>query len=152
MLKIDYGEIHCVKCIVCSTMKGKDVILGPKFDTLEKHAKKTKAIWNMPHLGKKQGELYVNKKCSHVKNEWPIYNKIISQLLNMWFKEVWRGEKKKKATICHSFAYATTWQTYVKVWSYEIVIFFSKCSYEPRESLEWLYWLGNGQMSTQASD
>jgi len=25
-------------------MKGKDVILGPKFDTLEKHAKKTKAI------------------------------------------------------------------------------------------------------------
>jgi hypothetical protein len=43
-------------------MKGKDVILGPKFDTLEKHARKTNAIQNMPHLGKKQGEFYVNKK------------------------------------------------------------------------------------------
>jgi hypothetical protein len=50
-------------------MKGKDVILGPKFDTLEKHAKKTKAIRNMPHLGKKQREFYVNQKCGHAKNE-----------------------------------------------------------------------------------
>jgi hypothetical protein len=62
MLKSDYGEIHRVKCIVYSIMKGKDVILGPKFDTLEKHARKTNAIQNMPHLGKKQGEFYVNKK------------------------------------------------------------------------------------------
>jgi hypothetical protein len=69
MLKSDYGEIHHVKCIVCSTMKGKDVILGPKFDTLEKHVRKTKAIRNMPHLGKKQREFYVNKKCNNAKNE-----------------------------------------------------------------------------------
>jgi hypothetical protein len=54
-------------------MKGKDLILGPKFDILEKHARKIKAIQNMPHLGKKQGELYVNKKCSHVKNEVTYY-------------------------------------------------------------------------------
>jgi hypothetical protein len=28
-----------------------------------------KVIQNMPHLGKKQGEWYVNKKCNHAKNE-----------------------------------------------------------------------------------
>jgi hypothetical protein len=29
----------------------------------------TKVIWDMSHLGKKEGELYLNKKCSHAKNE-----------------------------------------------------------------------------------
>jgi hypothetical protein len=32
---------HCMKCIVCLNVKGKDVILGPKFDMLEKHMEKT---------------------------------------------------------------------------------------------------------------
>jgi hypothetical protein len=50
-------------------VKGKDVILGPKFDMLEKHAGKTKAIRNMPHLGKEEKKFYVNKKCSHAKND-----------------------------------------------------------------------------------
>jgi hypothetical protein len=44
MSKNDFSEIHRVKCIVCSIAKGKDVILGLKFDTLEKHVRKTKAI------------------------------------------------------------------------------------------------------------
>ncbi len=57
-----------MKCIACLDVKGKDVILGPKFDMLEKHEGKTKTIQNMPHLGKKEGEFYVNKKCSHAKN------------------------------------------------------------------------------------
>jgi hypothetical protein len=39
-------------------MKGKEVILGPKLDTLEKHARKTKAVSDMPHLGKKEKEFY----------------------------------------------------------------------------------------------
>ncbi len=50
-------------------VKGKDISLGPKSDTLEKHARKTKAILDMPHLGKKEGEFYVNKKCTHAKNK-----------------------------------------------------------------------------------
>ncbi len=29
----------------------------------------------MPHLGKKQGEWYVNKKCNHAKNEIAYYKK-----------------------------------------------------------------------------
>ncbi len=42
--KNDFGEIHCVKCIVCSIVKGKDMILGLKFDTFEKHVGKTKVV------------------------------------------------------------------------------------------------------------
>jgi len=36
------GKTHYIKCIVYSTMKGKDMILGPKYDILAKHARKTK--------------------------------------------------------------------------------------------------------------
>jgi hypothetical protein len=35
MLKSKIGEIHCVKCMVYSFVKSKDVILGPKANTLE---------------------------------------------------------------------------------------------------------------------
>jgi hypothetical protein len=55
-------------------VKGKDVILEPKANTFEKHVKKTRAIGNMLHLGKKQGKWYVNKKCNHGKNE-VVYSK-----------------------------------------------------------------------------
>ncbi len=52
MFKSDFGDIDHVKCNLCSNMKGKEIILGPKSNTLEKHEGKTKAIWDMP-LGKK---------------------------------------------------------------------------------------------------
>jgi hypothetical protein len=67
-----------VKRIVCLAMKGKDVILGLKYNTLLKRARKTKVIWDMSHLGKKQGELYLNKKCSHPKKIQHIFNIIIN--------------------------------------------------------------------------
>jgi hypothetical protein len=65
MVKSEFGEVHMVKCIVCSFLKGKDVIMGPTFDTFEKHATKAKAIHNMAHLGKKKGEFYIKMKCNH---------------------------------------------------------------------------------------
>jgi len=37
-------EVHHVKCMVCSFVKGKDVILGPKVNTLEKHAWKIRVV------------------------------------------------------------------------------------------------------------
>ncbi len=46
---------------VCLTMNKKDMILGSKFNTFEKHARKIKMVSNIPHLGKKQGKFYVNK-------------------------------------------------------------------------------------------
>jgi hypothetical protein len=53
MLRNKSGEVHCVKCLVCSFVKGKDVILGPKANTLEKHVGKTRVVQDMPHLAKK---------------------------------------------------------------------------------------------------
>jgi hypothetical protein len=44
MLKSEIGEVHHVKCMVCSFVKGKDVILKPKVDILKKHERKTKVI------------------------------------------------------------------------------------------------------------
>jgi hypothetical protein len=34
MFKSDHGKINCVKCVVCSIVKGKDVILGSKLFVL----------------------------------------------------------------------------------------------------------------------
>jgi hypothetical protein len=53
MLRSEIGEIHHVKCLVYSFVKGKDVILGSKTITFEKHAWKTRVVREMPHLGKK---------------------------------------------------------------------------------------------------
>ncbi len=43
MLNNDYGEVHHVKWIVYSIVKGKDVIFGQRYDMLEK---KEGAIWH----------------------------------------------------------------------------------------------------------
>ncbi len=69
MMKNVSSEIHKVKSIVYSTVIGQDVMLGPKSNTLEKHTRKIKVVQDMFHLGRKQREFYVNKKCNHVKNE-----------------------------------------------------------------------------------
>jgi hypothetical protein len=53
---------------------------------------KTKVVRDLPHLGKKQGEWYVNKKCNHANNEVVYSKKIVSQLLNK-FKEGLRGSR-----------------------------------------------------------
>jgi hypothetical protein len=49
MFKCDYGEINYVKCIGYLVVKGKDINLCPKFDTLENHVGMTKTIQDKPH-------------------------------------------------------------------------------------------------------
>jgi hypothetical protein len=44
MLTSATQKVHCVKYLVCSFVKGKDVILRPKANILEKHAGKTRVI------------------------------------------------------------------------------------------------------------
>jgi len=68
MMKNISNEIHQGKSIVYLIVIGKDVSLGLKSNTLENHTRKIKAVQDMPHLGKKKKEFYVNKKCSHAKN------------------------------------------------------------------------------------
>ncbi len=63
-------------------MKSKDIILGLKFNILENHARKTKAIRDMPHLSKKANELYINNKCNHAKNEVISLTEATFQCLN----------------------------------------------------------------------
>jgi hypothetical protein len=63
----DHKKINCVKYIVCWIVKGTNVILGSKLFVFKKDARKTKVVWDMPHLGKKKREFYVNKKCNQPK-------------------------------------------------------------------------------------
>jgi hypothetical protein len=63
-------------------MKSKDIILRSKFNILEKHARKTKVIYDMPNLGKKTSEIYINNKCSCAKNEVISFNEATIQLQN----------------------------------------------------------------------
>jgi hypothetical protein len=44
MLKIESGKVHHVKCMVYSFVRGKDVILGSKINTLEKRVGKVKDV------------------------------------------------------------------------------------------------------------
>jgi hypothetical protein len=59
--------VHRVKCIICSSVKGKPVTMGPKSDTLEKHAGKRTATADLPHLAIKKDETYIFKDCRHLK-------------------------------------------------------------------------------------
>jgi hypothetical protein len=53
MMKNISSKIHQVKSIIYLAVIGKDVMLGPKSNTLEKHTRKIKVVQNMPHLGTK---------------------------------------------------------------------------------------------------
>jgi len=61
-------------------MKGKDIILGLKFNILDNYVRKVEVVWDMPSMGKKKGEFYMNKK-------WNTLNDITFPLLNNWFNE-----------------------------------------------------------------
>jgi hypothetical protein len=49
----------------------------------------------MPHLGKKQGEWYVNKKCNHAKNEITYSKKSHLTIVEQVQGEV-KGEQERK--------------------------------------------------------
>jgi hypothetical protein len=40
MILTDEGLLHMVKCSICSAVRGRTVIMGPKFDTVKRHAKR----------------------------------------------------------------------------------------------------------------
>ena len=40
--------VHEVKCIICNSVKGKPITMGPKSDMLEKHARKRTTTEDMP--------------------------------------------------------------------------------------------------------
>ncbi len=44
MLRSETRDVHHVKCLVCSFMKGKDVNIGPKSNTIEKHVGKANVV------------------------------------------------------------------------------------------------------------
>jgi hypothetical protein len=97
MLKNDFGKIQQMKCIVYSAMKGKDVMLGPKFDTLQKtNIEKTKAscetvTWNymqciVYHVTKRgHGKMLDGSRATGKKNRATYgVNFCTSYILDLW--------------------------------------------------------------------
>jgi hypothetical protein len=75
MLRIESGEVHHVKCMVYSLVRGK-----------------------------KHGDWYVNKKCSHTKNEVAYSKKnciTIVEQVQGGFKGEWGREREHFVTILH---------------------------------------------------
>jgi hypothetical protein len=62
------GFIQSVKCIVCSSIKSNNKIVGCKWDRLTKHASCKIVVWDLPRLGVKRGETYIVTNCAHLKN------------------------------------------------------------------------------------
>jgi hypothetical protein len=49
--------VHYVKCLVCSFVKGKDVILGPKANTFENHVAESKGSLRYVTFGQEIGKM-----------------------------------------------------------------------------------------------
>lgn len=106
------SKVIMEKLIVCLTMKGKDVIFNLEFNMLEKHARKMKVVWDMPHLGKTNVEFYANKKCNHAKNEvtyfqWSHVSSTKHVIHGSLKGERWK-EKQQFATIFHLLQHGWT--------------------------------------------
>jgi hypothetical protein len=52
------GLLHMVKCTICSTVRGKPVIMGPKWDTINRHSRRICHVKNT--------ELYATRRPSTV--------------------------------------------------------------------------------------
>jgi hypothetical protein len=95
---------------------------------LKNMLKNMKVVHDMPHLGKKEGEWYIDKKCNLVKNEVAYFQRshitIVGQVIQGGLKREWGIIE---AIICHYLSFVVTRTTYVGLWSFEAIILFFKC-------------------------
>jgi hypothetical protein len=61
------GQVHQVRCMVCTFVEGKEKLLALKLDSLLKHQGCCKAKVYVPMVGARN--FYSNKNFIHVKNE-----------------------------------------------------------------------------------
>jgi hypothetical protein len=62
------GVLVAVNCKICSAINGKPKLIVPKWDNLEKHMGKRRALVDLPKKGAKKGQSYWDKNCKHIKN------------------------------------------------------------------------------------
>ncbi|KAG0572981.1 hypothetical protein KC19_VG138700 [Ceratodon purpureus] len=63
------GLYETVLCLSCTSIRGQITTLAAKWDTLQKHAGKRKAKKDMPRIGVKEGQWFMDKNCKHARNE-----------------------------------------------------------------------------------
>ncbi len=60
-------QLIMVHCKMCNEIKGRENLLVPKFDNLEKQVCRRKC--KVPHLGCVMGQYFMSIESQHVKNE-----------------------------------------------------------------------------------
>ena len=84
-----------VKCNIYSTLEGREMILVPTWDTLNKHDGKQKAVKNM-NGGILSGQWYIVVNCKHVCNECKWAAKIVAILVQDQLFKLKRKRARKR--------------------------------------------------------
>jgi hypothetical protein len=114
MLKSNSEKVNQVKCMVCSFVKGKAMLLGPKVDTFENMLEKQRLFKTCLIWARRKENGMTPRNVIMKRIKWFIFNIVAYQLLNK-FKEGFGGMGEKKATICSHFSPTITKLTYVRV-------------------------------------
>ena len=88
------GVLVAVNCKVCSTIKGKPKLIVPKWNNLEKHIGKRRAVVDLPKKSMKKGHCYWNKSCKHVKNQELFVSRKTNMLQMVWNTIVEKSRRK----------------------------------------------------------
>jgi hypothetical protein len=89
------GVLVAVNCKICSAINGKPKLIVPKWDNLEKHMGKRRALVDLPKKGAKKGQCYWDKNCKHVKNQELFVSRKADTVLQM-VRNTIVGESRRK--------------------------------------------------------
>jgi hypothetical protein len=98
------GMLVAMNCKICSAINGKPKLIVPKWDNLEKHMGKRRALVDLPAKGTKKGQSYWDKNCKHIKNQELFVSRKADTMLQMVHNTI-IGESRRKfvqlATLFH---------------------------------------------------
>ncbi len=80
------GEVHWVQCMICIVVEGKEKLLAPKLDTLQKHISHRKAKVSNPRVN--HSSYYMNKNYMHAKNEQQYTTSQCPSIMNLLYCDV----------------------------------------------------------------
>jgi len=95
MLKNNSKKVNQVKCMMCSFVKGKVVLLGPKVATFENMLKKQRLFETCLARARRKENGMTPRNVIMKRIKWFIFNIVAYQLLNK-FKKGFRGNEEKK--------------------------------------------------------
>ncbi len=100
------GNLHVIKCKICSVVERKNKLFVPKWDSICNHVRHMKANKNIGN-GVKKRDWYYSKVCKHAKN-WKLHasyscESVVARALNgLVRKKAWKVCNLSQYCICCS--------------------------------------------------